>query len=43
MPRLLIVDDEPRVLAAFSKVFARPALEVFTAPDGRQALDLVRK
>ncbi len=36
--RVLIVDDEPLVLDIFEKIFSETGVEVFLAPDARQAL-----
>ncbi len=40
MARILLVDDEPSILAALARALRRDGHEVLTAPDGRQALDL---
>lgn len=40
-PRVLFVDDEPRILIAL-KVLFRTEYEVFTAGSGQQALDILR-
>jgi two-component system, NtrC family, sensor kinase len=36
--RVLLVDDEPQVLAALRRVLARRGFEVMTAPDAESAL-----
>lgn len=43
MPQLLIVDDEENVLYSFEKGLSSPSLEVITAGDGEEALDLFEK
>ena len=40
--RILLVDDEPNVLAALRRVFRQENYEVVTAADGAQALALLR-
>ena len=40
---VLVVDDEPGILASLSKIFKREGHEVVTAPDGVQALDILRR
>lgn len=40
---ILIVDDEPDVLAYFSSILERAGFEVVTASDGFEALDAVRR
>src|SRR5436309_3378641 len=42
-PLLLVVDDEPSNLESLERIFAREGLQVITAPDGREGLDLIRK
>lgn len=41
-PRILIVDDEPNQLVTISRILTRQGLEVLTADNGEQALDLLR-
>ena len=43
MPKLLVVDDEPNVLYSLEKCFRSDALNVFTAPSGRQGIELVQR
>jgi excisionase family DNA binding protein len=43
VPRILVVDDEPKVREMVAKTLATVAFEVDTAPDGPAALDLLRK
>ena len=40
---VLIVDDEPGILASLTKIFAREGVEVLTANDGNQGLEILRK
>jgi two-component system response regulator HydG len=40
---VLIVDDEPGILASLTKIFAREGVEVLTASDGNQGLEILRK
>ena len=40
--RLLLVDDEPLLLDSLKKVLTRRAMEVFTAENGDQALNLLQ-
>src|SRR6266852_2472460 len=42
MPMLLVVDDEPSILAAFRRAFRSP-LQVVTAETAREGLDLARQ
>ncbi|HET6610914.1 MAG TPA: sigma-54 dependent transcriptional regulator [Kofleriaceae bacterium] len=39
---VLVVDDEPGILDSLSKIFRREGLEVATAQDGAQGLELLR-
>jgi DNA-binding NtrC family response regulator len=41
-PRVLFVDDEPRILLALKAIF-RPHYEVFTANDGQSAIELMKQ
>ena len=41
--RVLLVDDEANILEALEKVLRKEGHEVLTAPDGRAALDLLRR
>jgi two-component system response regulator HydG len=40
---VLVVDDEPGILASLSKIFHREGFEVICAPSGTEALDILRK
>ena len=40
---LLLVDDEASNLESLQRIFEREDLHVLTAPDGREALDILRK
>jgi len=40
--RILLVDDERQLLDSLKKVLARRAMEVFTAENGEEALDLLK-
>ncbi|MDJ0763740.1 MAG: sigma-54 dependent transcriptional regulator [Myxococcota bacterium] len=42
-PTLLIVDDDKNNLLSLKKIFSRESMNVLTALDGREGLDLVRK
>ena len=42
-PLLLIVDDETDVREFAKSFFTKRGIEVFTAPGGRQALDIISK
>ena len=42
-PRILVVDDNPELLALLSSAFEEAGYRVQTAPRGRSALDLARK
>src|SRR6476469_7190636 len=42
-PTLLVVDDEPSNLESLERIFARECLTVVVAPDGKEALDVLRK
>jgi DNA-binding NtrC family response regulator len=42
-PLILIVEDDKNNLLSLEKIFTRESLEVLTALDGKEALDLVRK
>lgn len=42
-PRVLVVDDEASILEALSKVLAKEGLEVLSARNGKDALELVRR
>jgi two-component system response regulator HydG len=42
-PTLLVVDDEASNLESLERIFAREGLAVLTAPDGKEALEVVRK
>ena len=42
-PTLLIVDDEPSNLDSLQRIFAREGMNVLTAPDGKEALEVLRK
>ncbi|MBU0992080.1 MAG: response regulator [Proteobacteria bacterium] len=41
--KLLLVDDEKRFLETTSKLLSRKGLEVYTATNGQDALDLIQK
>jgi two-component system response regulator HydG len=43
VPRILIVDDEPDTCANLSDIFTDMGYQVDTAPDGFQALELVKR
>jgi two-component system response regulator HydG len=40
---VLVVDDEQGILDSLFRIFSREGYQVLTAPDGRQALDLLRR
>ena len=40
---VLVVDDEQGILDSLFRIFSRESYQVLTAPDGRQALDLLRR
>src|SRR5213078_2403945 len=42
MPRVLVVDDEPRIVSFVSRALSREGLGVDSAYDGVRALDLAR-
>ena len=42
MPKLLVVDDDPRLLELLAEYLGGRGFEVVTAPDGEKGLDLVR-
>jgi two-component system response regulator HydG len=42
-PTLLVVDDEASNLESLERIFTREGLEVLTAPDGKEGLELLRK
>src|SRR5947209_3498378 len=42
MPTLLVVDDEPSILAAFRRAFREPAVTVRTAESAAEGLELAR-
>ena len=42
-PRILVVDDDPIVQQFVSSILVQNRYEVFTASDGRQALDAIRE
>ena len=42
-PTVLVVDDEANILEALQKVLTKEGLEVLTAGNGRQALELLRR
>jgi len=42
-PRILVADDDPIVQQFVSSILMENGYEVFTASDGRQALDMVRE
>ena len=42
MARILIVDDEPSILAILSALFRTEGYEVVVSQDGNQAVDLIR-
>ena len=42
-PTLLVVDDEASNLESLERIFAREGLTVLRAPDGKDALELLRK
>jgi DNA-binding response OmpR family regulator len=42
-PRILVADDDPIVQQFVSAILAENRYEVFTASDGRQALDMIRE
>ena len=39
---VLVVDDEQGIVDSLFRIFSREGYQVLTAPDGRQALDLLR-
>jgi len=41
--RILVVDDEPEIRNMLQEALTRSGYEVLTAPDGKQAVDLLRK
>ena len=41
--RILIVDDEESILQSLTRIFTREGHQVFTAPEGKSGLDLLRK
>src|SRR5690348_14693481 len=43
MPLLLVVDDEPSILAAFRRAFRDPSLDVLTAETAEEGLALAQK
>jgi DNA-binding response OmpR family regulator len=43
MARVLIVDDEPNILLSLEFLMQQAGLEVTTAADGEQALDLIHE
>ena len=42
-PTLLIVDDEPSNVDSLVRIFGREGMNVLSAPDGREALETLRK
>ena len=42
-PTVLVVDDEANILEALQKVLTKEGLEVLTAGNGRQALEILRR
>ena len=42
-PTLLLVDDELSNLESLARIFEREGMTVLTAPDGREALEILRK
>jgi two-component system, NtrC family, response regulator HydG len=42
-PTVLVVDDETSILEALSKVLAKEGLDVLTAQNGQEALDVIRR
>ncbi|MEE4315121.1 MAG: response regulator, partial [Desulfofustis sp.] len=42
MNTILVVDDEPNYLIVLSELLRDEGFEVYTAPDGREALAVVR-
>src|SRR6516164_839308 len=42
-PTLLVVDDELSNLESLERIFAREGLAVFTAPNGKDGLEILRK
>jgi response regulator RpfG family c-di-GMP phosphodiesterase len=42
-PVVLLVDDEPRILAALRRVLRREGLELLTAAGAREALDVLAR
>ncbi len=42
-PRILVADDDPIVQQFVSSILVENGYEVFTASDGRQALDMIRE
>src|ERR1700729_2850214 len=42
-PTILIVDDEASNLESLERIFVKEGLQVFRAPGGKEALDIVRK
>ena len=43
MPKILIVDDEPDIIALISRYAKRDGYEAISAEDGRQAIDACKK
>src|SRR5215467_14055242 len=43
VPTLLVVDDEPSNVESLLRIFDREGLTVVAAPDGKEALDVLRK
>ncbi len=42
-PKLLVVDDEPEILAMIMNHFSLRGFDVFTAPDGGEGLEAVER
>ena len=42
-PHVLVVDDEPNQLVTISRILSRQGLEVHTADNGAQALEILRR
>jgi len=43
MPKILIVDDEPNIVTLISRYVQREGYDIFTASDGREAIDKCKK
>ena len=43
MKKILIVDDEPNIVMSLEYAFKKNNFEVFIAPDGQEALDILER